>query len=146
MANSLVGRDLGDTSAALEAGAVLDFTGTTGAQQIAVLGAGGGAPERITTPLQTLKTTVDGALSSRFSGAMLRATAIDLSLPMSEPETYVFTDAPPSKVTAAVAAVVDAGYDSEFVQYNVTPPTPDLPTSAYVFLVGLALGGFAVLL
>lgn len=43
-------------------------------------------------------------------------------------------------------AAVDAGYDSEFVQYTVPPPEPQLPTNAYVFLAGLVLGGFAILL
>lgn len=142
----LLSRKLGDDAERLLDGAVLDFTGTPGSQRVVLFGAGGAPTEEATPDLPTVKMSVDRALSSRFSGAMLTSTAQNLGLPVSAPNAFVYTGTAPATIAAAVDAVVGAGYDTEFAQYNVPPPPPNLPTSAYVFLAGLSFGGFGVLL
>ena len=142
----LVGSDLpADAETVLESGGVLDFTDAEGDQRFVVYAANG--DRLLVTPLlTTLKVSLNKQFSSQFGGAVLLSTANELNLPVDPPGKYIFPDVSPSVIGDAVQAAVDAGYDSEFVQYSVPPPPPDLPTYAYVFLAGLTLGGFAVLL
>lgn len=143
----LIGPGLANNAeAVLNAGGVVDFSQGVGDQQIAVFPAGGGAPERLTPTLPTVHVSVSRQFTTQFAGAVLLSTARRLSLPVSDPKKYIYTDVPHDTISAAAAAAVDAGYDSEFVQYDVPPPTPDLPIEAYVFLAGLIAGSFAVLL
>lgn len=129
----------------LNSGGVLDFTNAIGAQKFVVYPAKG--DHQLVTPvLPTLKVPVDKQFGANFGGAVLLRTAEKLKLPISDPSIYVYPDATPQIIDKAVQAAVHAGYDSEFVQYSVPPPPPVLPTNAYIFLTGLLLGGFAVLL
>lgn len=128
----------------LALGGILDFTGSNGDQRLAVVSEGG-AVQHTTPPLPTAYLPVNTQLRVQFAGVMLRQTARQLRLPISEPSKYIYTDTSAATIRAAVAAAVDGGYDSEFVQYDVPPPPPDLPASAYAFLAGLLLGGFALL-
>lgn len=135
----------GDPEGVLNAGGVVDFTGGAGNRRFVVYGPGGD-PQRTTAQLPTLHVGVPRQFTVKYSGAVLLATARKLGLPVSQPAAFVFPAVGDATIRAAVAAAVDAGYDSEFVQYAVPPPPPQLPTAAYVFLAGLVLGGFAVLL
>ncbi|WP_134738754.1 hypothetical protein [Nocardioides sp. 503] len=130
--------------ATLEDGGVLDFTGAGGRQRLEVISPTGARALR-TAPLPTLGVALPIALRANFGGAILRASAEDLGLPVSAPSRYVFADVSPHVTAEAAAAAVAAGYDGNFVQYAVEPPEPTLPTTAYVFLAALVLGGFAVL-
>lgn len=127
----------------LETGGVLDFTGAAGDQQFAVYAPDG--QERVTPTLRTLDVRLDRQLTTSFGGAILLSTAQQLGLPVSAPATFLYPDVSAPVIRAAVAAVVEAGFDSEFVLYAVPPPSPDLPTSGYVFLGCLLLGCFAIL-
>lgn len=142
----LVGDQLpDDAEAVLDAGGVLDFTSVAGDQKFVVTSAAG--KRLLVTPaLPTLKVSLDRQFSKSFGGAVLLSTAKKLKLPTNLPRTFIYTDVTPTVIEEAAAAAVDAGYDTEFVQYSVPPPEPELPTNAYVFLAGLVLGGFAVLL
>ncbi|MET0822421.1 MAG: hypothetical protein ABWY58_15770 [Aeromicrobium sp.] len=133
----------GDAETVLTSGGVLDFTRTKGNQRFVVFS---GSRQLLTTPeLTTLKVRPDRQLRASFGGAVLLSTARELGLPVSEPTRYIYPDVSQRETEDAVQAAVDAGYDSEFVQYAVAPPEPDLPTYAYVFLAALVLGGFAIL-
>lgn len=129
----------------LEAGGVVDFTTATSDQRIAVY-ADGGLQRSVTPPLPTLHVRVNRALTQRLAGVMLTETADRLGLPVGPPTAYIYPDSGGQLVDLAVTAATTAGFDAEFVQYTIPPPPPDLPLQAYVFFVGLALGGFAVLL
>lgn len=134
-----------DAEAVLDAGGVLDFTSVAGDQKFVVTSAAG--KRLLVTPaLPTLKVSLDRQFSKSFGGVVLLGTAKKLKLPINPPRTFIYTDVTPTVIEEAAAAAVDAGYDTEFVQYSVPPPEPELPTNAYVFLAGLVLGGFAVLL
>ncbi len=142
----LIGDDLpGNAETALDSGGVLDFTSAEGDQKFVVYSPNG-ARQLVTPVLPTLKVSLNRQFSANFGGAVLLSTAKKLKLPISDPNKYIFPDVPPRVIGDAVQAAVDAGYDSEFVQYAVPPPPPQLPANAYVFLAGLVLGGFAVLL
>jgi hypothetical protein len=132
------------TEARLEAGGVVDFTGARGDQRFVVTSSDGG--QRLTASVPTLKVTADRQYTTSFGGAILRSTAGRLGLPVGDPTKYLYPDVSEQTIRKSVSAVVDAGYDSEFVLYAVPPPPPDLPTSGYVFLSCLMAGCFAVLL
>lgn len=143
----LVGDQLPDDAVAvLDDGGVLDFTNVVGDQKLVVNSATSGKRLFVTPALRTLKVSLDAQFSKSFGGAILRSTARELKLPVKPPARIIYTDATPTLIEEAATAAVDAGYDSQFVQYSVPPPEPVLPTNAYVFLTGLVLGGFAVLL
>lgn len=129
----------------LNNGGVLDFTGARGAQQLLV-SFSSGKRLQISPPLPTLDLSVDQQLHAQFAGAILRRTAQALTLPIGKPTKYIFTGISPQTIGPAVAAVVAAGYDADFVQYTTPPPPATLPVQAYVFLAALVLGGFAILL
>jgi len=135
-----------DAEAVLDDGGVLDFTNAVGDQKLVVNSATSGKRLVVTPALRTLKVSLDAQFSKSFGGAILRSTARELKLPVKPPARIIYTDATPTLIEEAATAAVDAGYDSQFVQYSVPPPEPVLPTNAYVFLTGLVLGGFAVLL
>lgn len=143
----VVGDDITpNAESVLDAGGVLDFSGAEGDQRFIVYSAKG--KELLRTPvLPTLKVSLPKQISSQFGGAVLRSTAQGLGLPVDRtPNKFIFTDVPTPVIGDAVQAVVNAGYDSEFVQYATPPPPPTLPIYAYVYLAGLVLGGFTVLL
>lgn len=135
-----------NAEAVLESGGVLDFSGAEGDQRFVVYAANG--KELLRTPvLPTLKVSLPQQISRQFGGAVLRGTAQDLGLPIERaPNNFIFPNVATPVIGDAVQAAVNAGYDSEFVQYATPPPPPTLPSYAYVFLVGLILGGFVVLL
>ena len=135
-----------DAEAVLTDGGVLDFTSAVGDQKFVVTSAISGKKLLVTPALRTLKVSLDAQFKKSFGGAVLRSTALKLKLPVKPPARIIYTDATPILIEEAAAAAVEAGYDSQFVQYSVAPPEPVLPTNAYVFLAGLVLGGFAVLL
>jgi len=142
----LVGDQLpDDAEAVLNEGGVLDFTNAVGDQKL-VVNSASGKRLFVTPALPTLKVSLDAQFSKSFGGAILRRTAREQGLPVNSPSRIIYPEATPRQIEAAAAAAVDAGYDSQFVQYSVAPPEPVLPTNAYVFLAGLVLGGFAVLL
>lgn len=130
---------------ALDSGGVVDFTRAPGPQSFTVFSASGsqtaGSP-----PLPTFKVQVSTQIGAQLAGAVLLSTAQRYHLPLSAPDRYIFTGVDGNAIANAVVAAVNAGYDAEFVQYAVKPPRPELPTGAYVFLAGLVLGGFSVLL
>lgn len=129
----------------LNNGGILDFSQATAAQRFAVADAHGNS--RFTTPrLPTLEVPVSQQIQASFGGAVLLRTARQLKLPIYSPRTYIYTGITPRITKDSVQAAVNAGYDSGFVQYNVPPPPPTLPANAYVFLAGLVLGGFAILM
>jgi putative ABC transport system permease protein len=130
--------------AVLTSGGVLDFTRTEGKQRFAVFR--GSERVRTTPEVETFRIRPDRQLRANFGGAVLLSTAKALDLPISEPTRYIYPDVSTKETEDAVQTAVDAGYDSEFVQYSVAPPPPQLPTYAYVFLAALLVGGFAVLL
>lgn len=129
----------------LNAGGVLDFTGTTGNQQF-VVDSDGGKRRVVPVSLPTLHVQLSSQFSQQYAGVILLSTAEELKLPVGDPTKYIFSDVTVSTIGEAVRASVEAGFDSRFVQYNVRPPPPDIPTSWYIFLSALALGGFAVLM
>lgn len=132
-------------SETVSGGGVLDFTNTAGDQQFLVSTSQG--KEVLTTPpLPTLKVTPDRAVRAQFGGAILLDTARELGLPVKPPSTYIFTDTTLNDVEDAVQAAVNAGYDSEFVQYQTPPPPPRLPTYAWAFLGCLLIAAVFVLL
>ncbi|MGI8678340.1 MAG: hypothetical protein ACR2LX_06565 [Jatrophihabitans sp.] len=131
--------------ATLNAGGVLDFTGTVGDQRF-VIDSDGGKRRVVPQQLRTLHVSLTRQFSEQYAGVILLSTAKKLNLPISDPTKYIFTNVPTPAINTAVAATVDAGYDSRFVQYNVPPPPPDIPTQWYVFLAGLIAGAFVVLL
>ncbi len=141
----IVGDDLPtDAETVLDAGGVLDFTRTTGDQRFEVISSAG--KRVLTTPtLPTLRVSLPIELSANFGGAVLLSTAERLELPVSEPKRYVYPDVSQSVIGDAAQTAVEAGYDSDFVQYAVDPPPPELPANAYAFLAALVLGGFAIL-
>jgi hypothetical protein len=145
LARLLGGKAMGDPKGVLDAGGVVDFTGDGGKRRFVVYGPGGD-PQRTTSELPTSHTGVPRQFTVKYSGAILLATARKLGLPVSQPDAFFFPAVGDATIRAAVAAAVDAGYDSEFVQYAVPPPPPQLPAAAYVFLAGLVLGGFTVML
>ncbi len=143
----LVGDQLPEEAeAVLNDGGVLDFTNTAGDQKFVVRPATSDKKLLVTPALRTLKVSLDAQFRKSFGGAVLRSTARQLKLPVKPPARIIYTDATPTRIEEAAGAAVEAGYDSQFVQYSVAPPEPVLPTNAYVFLSGLVLGGFAVLL
>ncbi|MGI8433775.1 MAG: hypothetical protein ACR2LE_03425 [Nocardioidaceae bacterium] len=145
-ARQIIGDQLpANAETVLNRGGVLDFTSAIGDQKLVVY-SGNGNRQLVTPVLPTLKVSLDQQLSANFGGAVLLSTARKLNLPISDPRIYIYPDATPQVIGKAVHAAVNAGYDSEFVQYFVPPPPPELPTNAYVYLAGLVLGGFTVLL
>ena len=143
-------RIVGDTVPAaaestLAAGGVLDFTGAVGDQRF-VVDSADGKRRVLAQSLPTLHVQLDPQFSQQYAGVVLLATAQKLSLPIGDPTKFIFTGVTTPVIDQAVRATVDAGYDSRFVQYNVTPPPPDIPTTWYIFLSALVLGGFVVLL
>lgn len=82
--------------------------------------------------LPTLKVVLDQTLRQNFAGAVLISTVQKLKLPVSGPENYIFPDVSPGTSGAAVDAIVDAGYGSEFVQYGGAPTSRRSPTGAQV--------------
>lgn len=142
----IVGNELPQNAeTTLNAGGVLDFTSATSDQRF-VIDSDGGTRHVVPQVLPTLKVSLSRRFNEQYAGAILLRTAEQLKLPISDPTKYIFTDVSSTTINRAVAATVDAGFDSRFVQYNVVPPPPDIPTSWYVFLAGLILGGYAVLL
>lgn len=143
----VIGDDLpADAEAVLNAGGVLDFTSATGDQKFAVYSTRS-KPDLTTPALPTLRVpSLSIQIQANFGGAVLRDTAQELGLPVSVPKRYVFPDVSQPIIAEAAQTAVEAGYDSDFVQYAVEPPPPDLPTYAYVFLAALLLGGLAILL
>jgi putative ABC transport system permease protein len=143
----IIGDDLpADAETVLDAGGVLDFTRATGNQRFEVIASAG--KRVLSTPaLPTLRVaSLPIELTANFGGAVLLSTAEDLKLPVSEPKRYIYPDASQTVIANAAQAAVEAGYDSDFVQYAVDPPPPQLPANAYAFLAALVLGGFAILL
>lgn len=142
----LLGDALPDSArATLDRGGVLNFTSARGPQRFAMY-ANGGQRQRTTGTLPTVRVKVDQPYRVRFSGAILASTARALHLPISAPVKYLYPNVTPAQIQQAVDATTRAGYDNDFIQYNVPPPPPVLPVTAYVFFAGLTLGGFAVIL
>lgn len=129
----------------LDSGGVLDFTNAKGDQKFVVT-SDAGKRLFVTPVLPKLKVSLNRQFRASFGGAVLTSTAKRLKHPINGPNKHFFTDVPQQVIGDAVQAAVDHGYDSDFVQYAVPPPPPQLPANAYVFLADLVLGGFAVLL
>lgn len=145
-AERVIGRYLdADGVDTLERGGVLVFTGAEGQQRLRVEAATGDVL-LLTPPLPTLGLDVSRQLRSQFGGALLLDTATALGIPVNPPRRFVFTDVDADEIAAAAQAAVDAGYDSEFVQYAVPPPEPVLPIYAYSFAFALLFTGFVLLL
>lgn len=134
-----------DATTVLDAGGVLDFTSVPGDQQLVTFAADGSTQQE-SPVLRTVKVSLPRQYTEQFAGAILSATATQLRIPVSDPTKYIYPHSDTALIASAVQAAIDAGYDNEFIQYAVPPPTPKLPATAYVFLAGLVLGGFAVLL
>ncbi|MEJ7757806.1 MAG: hypothetical protein WKF83_17330 [Nocardioidaceae bacterium] len=118
----LVGDDLpASAETTLEAGGVLDFTSALGDQRFVVYAASGQRLLR-TSVLHTLKVHLNKQFSASFGGAVLLETAKTLDLPVDPPTKYIYTDVTSEVTAEMVQAAVDAGYDSEFVQYAVPRP------------------------
>lgn len=142
-AERILGRLPTEASEILRQGGILDFTKTDGQQQIEVFSSTG-RRTLITPPLPTARVSLRAEFRSSYGGAILRGAALQLGLPVSDPQEFIFPDVSDDGIARAAQAAVDAGYDNDFVQYATAPPPPTLPTASYVFLAALILGGFLI--
>lgn len=134
-----------DAPAVLMDGGVVDFSRTTGDQKFIITDANGDLVKD-TPNLPTVHAKLSIEFRANYGGAILRSTATELGLPVSKPVRYVFPSVSSDEVETAAAAAVQAGFDSDFVQYAVEPPPPDLPIYAYIFLTALTSGGCLLVL
>lgn len=129
----------------LNSGGVLVLSGAEGQQRLRVESATGEVLLR-TPLLPTLSLHVSRQLRALFGGVLLLDTAKGLGIPVGPASRFIFTDIDSDDIASAVQSAVDAGYDSEFVQYAVPPPEPALPIYAYSFAAALLFTGFFLVL